>query len=154
MRSLFFFISFCIALGCSKKNNQRIIDLNSNFNFESLLGQWQRENNSGEKRTFENWTKTNKGSYIGHGFTLLNADTVFQERMEVISQNGSDYLKISGPNEEPINFKITRSTASSFTCENLQNEFPKYISYRTNGNKIQALISDGENEIAFIFSKM
>ena len=54
-------------------------------NFDWLLGEWERVNDSKGQHTFESWRKIDEGEYVGLGFTLQGRDTVFKE--EIIDLN-------------------------------------------------------------------
>lgn len=122
----------------------------SKADFDWLLGQWERTNNSKDSKNYEHWSKTDD-SYIGLGYTLQAKDTVFKENMRIIKMDGIWILEVSGVNENPTYFKFTNQSDTSFVCKNPDNEFPKKIKYFKDGKKLTAIISDEKIEIPFYF---
>ena len=121
--------------------------------FEWLLGSWQRTNDEEGKRTYENWKKTSKTLYKGHGFTMVQKDTVWQEYVELVKlKNGNWSYKVSQKDQtSSTDFELIEISDASFTAENPENEFPTTISYQIIGNKLQATISGGEMQVEFEF---
>lgn len=155
-------ICFLIALlSCGDKNKSAALETLSNNvlpeveNFDWLLGSWKRTNEVTDKETFEIWKKNNNTEYTGLGFTMQYEDTVFQEKIKLIKRDNKWYFEVSGPEEAKVTiFKMTDYTELEFTCENLQNPFPKYIKYWKNNNNLSALIYDGDTmELSFEFEK-
>jgi len=86
MRNLFIILILAL-LSCD--GNKPLADLAIEedvleTNFDWLLGDWKRVNDEGEKMTFESWEKTDHSTYSGIGYTLLFADTVWQEEMRLV----------------------------------------------------------------------
>jgi len=117
-----------------------------------LVGNWIRTNGDYGENTHENWIKTDSG-YSCHAFTYIRGDTVFQERVKTYFEDNQWHYEVSGPNEVPITFTSTSVTDSSFTCKNTAHDFPKEIFYSTDGECIQAIISDGDDKILFRFER-
>jgi len=122
--------------------------------FDWLLGEWQRSNDKEGKQTYETWTKTNNTEYAGHGFTLQQQDTTFQERMSLVKHENTWQLEVAGAgNPKPVVFKLTKTGDNSFTCENPEHDFPTKIEYARNGDQINAAIFGGDQRIPFDFVK-
>ena len=123
-------------------------------NFDWLLGNWQRTNDEEGKSTFENWTKINGDHYSGLGYTMQANDTLSQEKMDIVSQNGLWTLSVKLPSiPQPIQFNFTNFDETSFTCTNEENDFPKVIKYWIEGKDLKAVISGDSLEIVFEFMK-
>lgn len=120
--------------------------------FDWLLGDWTRTNDKEGEQTFEHWEKKNDSTYLFHGYTLANKDTVWQEWAE-ISPIGLDwYLKVQAVDDTAAtNFLLTEMSDTSFVCQNPENEFPTEIKYQKSGDELYAEISAGETAIPFIF---
>ena len=103
------------------------------------------------KQTFEHWTQDEAGVYIGLGYTLQAADTVFKEEMKILWIEHAYFLIVSGVNAEPTHFEVTSHGESMFVCENEENEFPKKITYRLENEQLIAVISDEQNQVVFTF---
>lgn len=56
-------------------------------------------------------------------------------------------------NQEPVYFKFTTLTDSTFVCENPDHDFPKKISYTLKENRLTALLSGGGREVEFLFER-
>lgn len=122
--------------------------------FDWLLGDWQRANNTKDKSTFEYWKRNKNGNYVGEGITLSGKDTVFQELMTFEKVDDIWNLKVSGVNEQPTYFKFTVQLGNTFVCVNPKNEFPKKISYQLKADKLFATISGDGQAVDFEFEKM
>ncbi|SMC43361.1 DUF6265 family protein [Moheibacter sediminis] len=151
--SIFFIFISCNSKEKKKTEAQDETTLKANFDF--LIGEWFRTNDEEGKATFESWKKSNDSTYLGHGFTIKGKDTIWQERVVLSPVKGEWYFQVKSPNDSiSTDFKLTGYTDISFVCENQQNEFPKLIQYRKNGNdKLHAEISADTTKIDFEFQK-
>jgi len=151
----------CLFIFCSCTNSADKTASNEKTNsatsrqgkFDWLLGDWKRSNDAENRQTFEYWERDGKGEYRGTGITLEGRDTVFQEQMALQRIEGFWHLVVSGVNEQPTHFKFSKHGEFSFQCENPENDFPKTIIYWAEDGKLNAMISDGENKVAFEFEK-
>ncbi len=98
------------------------------------------------------------GKYIGHGYTIKDGDTIFQENMVIRSYNNlkktSDnpyVLEVTGVNESPTVFRIEEMNEHNFTAVNLENEFPTHITYEIRNDTLVAQVSNQEMSIDFKF---
>lgn len=90
----------------------------------------------------------------GKGATLQAADTVFVEKLKIVVKEDTLYYVADVPeNKEPVLFKFTEITPTSFVCENPAHDFPKKIAYKLEGTKLTATISAGEKKMDFLFVK-
>ena len=144
MRYIYILSISILLVSCTIPKNQ---------NLDFLLGQWERQNDTEGRKTYEYWKKSNNNTYQGLGFTLQGQDTVFKENLRIIKIDGDWNLEVIGVNPEPTYFHFTSQTNNSFVCENPENEFPKKIEYIFKDTKLTAIISDGVYEIQFDFSK-
>ena len=115
-----------------------------------LFGAWERINNEADKKTYEFWYD----DFSGIGFTLQKQDTVFKEVLHIVTKNDSLFLQVTGVNETPTFFAITKQTDTSFTAENKQNEFPTSIRYWKDKNQLKATVANDEFSIDFVFKKL
>lgn len=123
----------------------------TDYNFDFLLGSWQRTNNQVDKLSYEYWSIDSAGSYLGLGYTLQASDTVFKEEMLIQWKDSAYYMIVSGVNDLPTPFKVISLTKNEFICENSENEFPKKILYRLDDKQLIAIISDDYNQVLFTF---
>jgi len=115
-----------------------------------LLGEWERTNNKKGSITYEQWEKAGD-TYIGLGYTLKDADTVFKEKLRILKMDGIWQLEVIGVNPDPTYFQFTKQTEKGFVCENPDNDFPKAIEYFSDGKKLTAIISNKNSKIHFYF---
>jgi len=121
--------------------------------FDWLLGNWERTNDSEGNKTYEYWAKKSDTEYIGFGCTLKNKDTVFKETIRLIKEKEQWIFKVIGVNESPTLFPISSLTKTSFTCKNPENEFPKQIVYSLEEGYLKAVISSNDILVPFLFKK-
>lgn len=119
--------------------------------YDFLVGDWVRINNRADQITYESWSRVNTRELKGFGWTMENADTVFQETMLLREMGGDWYFVVTGENEEDTPFLITEKTMDSFTCKNELNEFPKKIVYSYNDSLLSAVISADSTAVLFHF---
>lgn len=134
-------------ISCTKTPDKKTVT--SEFDF--LIGSWERTNSKADEETFEHWKILSNTEYLGHGYTLSQKDTTFQEHMHLLKKDSLWTLKIAGPNETPIAFKVMRHTPFSFEAENLAHDFPKKIRYSYFDDTLSAKVSNEDIEIPFIF---
>ena len=120
--------------------------------FDWLLGDWRRSNEKPGRQTYESWSRQNPSLYVSSGYTLVEADTVWQEAIHLIRSGQQWRFEVTGKGEsEPTVFTLSEINENSFTCENKQHDFPQKIQYTKIGDKIIAVISGGETQIPFEF---
>ena len=125
------------------------------LDFDWLIGEWKRIDEEEGKETFENWSKDSETHYSGIGFTMQDTDTIWQERIKLIKNDGEWHLSVKAPEEkESTIFKMSEHTEKEFTCINTEIEFPNTIHYWKNGNRIHATVSNSELEISFEFERL
>lgn len=140
-------IFLCIASSCINTSH-----VNTGFNW--LLGDWERINNEGKEKTFENWIKLNDTLYTGFGFTLSEVDTVFKENLSLFKLDKAWIFQVDGVNETPVDFILQQTLERGFIAINEQNPFPKSIFYQLKEDEnLQAVIANEEKEILFVFQK-
>lgn len=144
MRILFLSALAIFHLNCSAQ------DLND---FKWLEGHWERQNLKPGKTAFENWKFT--GSALnGFGTTLMNNDTVFTEKLQIIQQDDSlYYVAKPSQNKKATYFKIIEYSSKGFTSINPKHDFPKQIVYQLKNEVLFATISDSTQSISFTFKK-
>jgi len=127
----------------------------SDTGFDWLLGNWERVNDAGEELTYEFWEKVDNATYMGVGFTLLHADTIWQEQMLLVNtEDGWIFEAISKGEDTPTLFRLTQISPDSFTSENPEHDFPTKIKYVRSGAALKAVISGEGMEIPFDFERI
>jgi len=123
--------------------------------FNWLVGNWIRTNEKADRTTYESWEKVNETEYIGVGFTLQKKDTIWKENIRLAKiENHWNFEVVAGDEAKPTIFRLTSIEREQFVCENKENEFPKKIEYKKEGDQIKAKISGGEVEIPFEFERI
>lgn len=151
---LLFVMLFVLSCSSNKTDNSNKGFSYAEYDFDFLLAEWNRTNDEDGKKTFENWKKENDSTYIGEGFTLQDADTIWKENMILSPVNGTWYFQVKTPgDQESTDFKVIAYENNSFTCENRLNDFPKTIRYWKTDNMLNAEIADDTIKIPFIFEK-
>ncbi len=158
MKIISFILFVTLAFACqTDKQSEPVPEktpITKTENFDWLLGEWQRSNDKEGKQTYETWTKTSNTEYAGHGFTLKQQDTTFQENMSLVKHGDTWQLEVAGAgNPKPVVFKLTKIAENNFTCENPEHDFPTKIEYMRNGDQINAAIFGGDQRIPFDFVK-
>jgi len=126
----------------------------ASFDFNWLVNNWERTNNTGTEQTFENWKKINDTLYTGVGFTLSEKDTLFKENLSIFRANKTWTLRVEGVHETPVDFELQENKYRSFVAVNEQNPFPSIISYKLMKNgELHAVIANTEKEILFVFQQ-
>ncbi len=142
--------AFCSCIPKAEKNRET-----GEQNFDWLIGSWIRTNEKPDRNTFENWKKISSNKYQGSGFTIKDQDTIWQEDIILITTNDNWNFAVTAKGEiQQTVFKLTSISKDSFTSENQENEFPKIIRYKTDGDLLKAEIEGGDMKIPFEFKKL
>ena len=142
-------------ISCAENTNTKVEENASIENFDWLLGNWKRNFEEEGQETFEIWKKNSSSEYSGIGFTMQNNDTLSQEKIRLIKSSGKWALQVQLQGKPSvIVFNMTSYNDKEFVCENKEHDFPKLIKYWKNGNKINALVSGDDMEIAFEFERI
>lgn len=125
--------------------------------FESLswlVGAWDRTDVRPGETASEEWRRVGDSSYVGRGVVVAGEDTVFVEALELrLTDDAIDYIAETPGNAEPVLFRLTTITDTSFISENPAHDFPKRIAYHLNGRYLRAVISGGDQSVQFAFRK-
>lgn len=118
-----------------------------------LEGTWNRTNVKAGRSAHERWIKTNEGLQ-GWGVNMSGADTTFVEKLRIVTKDNKLYYVADVPqNKESTYFLITEVTATSFTCEAPEHDFPKKIVYQLDGTKLKATISGNGKSFDYFFER-
>ena len=155
---------FCCLMACNNPKKKDVVDLPANqevevehkVKFAWLEGTWMRTNEEEGKETFEIWKRNADGNYSGLAYTLEVKDTIFREDLLfALNAKGDWYLSVLGEGEEaPTIFNLTEESASSFTVENPEMEFPTHIGYYMEGDHLMAFVKNDEFSINFDYERL
>ena len=157
--SIILVITFLSLISCADKNKKKY-EVNNNAiieiqHFDWLLGNWKRNNEEEGKDTYEVWTKKSNTEYLGFGYTLMEKDTLSQERIKLVFKENNWQIEVQQPdNPEPIVFSATIYNANEFVCENSELSFPNMIKYWKKDNTIHAIISGKDRKLKFDFERI
>ena len=119
-----------------------------------IVGTWAGIDNNETKQSFEIWEKLGKDNFEGIGYTTVNGDTVFMEKLAISNIYGVLYYIADVPeNAEPTQFEIIKMTKTGFTCTNPEHDFPSKIEYTLNGTEMKATIFGKGKSKTFTFRK-
>ena len=141
-----FTISILTTIMYSCKTSGKLAAPATQFSF--LIGNWIGESAEGNTRQ-EIWSKSKKGG-------LTSVSFVIQDRRDTISKDGAE-LQIKGNDfyyvpstyigyQLAIPYRITSYTDSTFTAENLKQQFPKQIRYHLKSKSKLVVIMDNGNK--------
>lgn len=120
-----------------------------------LSGEWKRLNMTAGKSGSESWTIASDSLLLGMGTTIRGADTLFVEKLKIVlRKNLLYYVADIAENDAPVAFKLIAVTPKSFTCENLQHDFPKRIAYSLEDNRLKAVISGNGKSVEYWFERI
>lgn len=121
-----------------------------------LVGSWNRIKNKPGQTANERWIIDAEVGLRGYGVTLKGQDTVFIEKMMIVSgdHNALYFVADLTENPKPVYFKITSTTQNEFTCENPEHDFPKKIHYRRKAKELVVTISGNGKSIEYRFLRM
>jgi hypothetical protein len=120
-----------------------------------LAGKWNRTNAKTGRSGYEVWKKISKTEWIGKGVTMKGTDTLFVEKLKLISREGNIYYVADVPqNKSEVLFKFAELSEHGFVCENPQHDFPKKMVYSLEGNKLKAIISGDGKIMEYLFEKV
>jgi hypothetical protein len=145
MKKLFIYLSILLFAACSEPKEV-------SGPFDWLLGTWLRSDDAEGRQTYEDWKKLSNDIYHGHGYTLVGADTVWQERMILSEVEAAWQFKVIGK-DNTVAFAVSAMGKEDFICKNPEHDFPKKISYRLGGDTLRAVISGGKDQVVFSFGR-
>ncbi len=128
MKKLCYALSIVLLASCHNKPENKFEKINQ---VNWFLGEW--DNKSKEADFTEIWEKATDSSYIAESFVLVNKDTVFYEKIDLLERNDSLLYIVSvrnQNNEKPVAFHATSIKRDSITFENPKHDFPNKIVYR------------------------
>jgi hypothetical protein len=127
---IFLFLAFAMfTAGCVSNNipEKKYVRLQK---LDWLTGSWQ--DTSVAMQLTESWEKINDSTYKGNGFGVEKGDTIFIEKLSLISRNNK-ILYIATVNEhldgKPVAFELVSDSAQKWIFENPKHDFPQRIIY-------------------------
>ena len=121
-----------------------------------LVGSWKRTNNKPGQSANERWSIDPDIGLRGLGVTMKGNDTLFIEKMRIVSGDNDALYFVADviENPKPVYFRIIAIHQNDFTCENPEHDFPKRIVYRRKMKHLTVTISGGSKSIDYEFEKL
>lgn len=118
-----------------------------------ILGDWNRIGLPDGQSGYERWHVADHG-YSGVGARLKGTQVVFMEKLRIEADNDGVFYVADVPgNSSPVRFRLVEQTEASAVFENPTHDFPKRISYRMTDGRLEARVSGGGREAAFLFER-
>jgi hypothetical protein len=95
--------------------------------FYWLEGKWVQTN--GEANFHEEWTRVNDTLLIGKGFVIDGTDSLFSEKLSLITSSEQTIYRVEMTTGRIADFKLTENTADKLVFGLPENDFPSKISY-------------------------
>ncbi|WP_084374398.1 DUF6265 family protein [Reichenbachiella faecimaris] len=112
-----------------------------------LIGTWENKTSRGS--IYEDWREQSNSEWVGMSFILQEKDTVVFETIRLIQEEkGLFYIPIvkDQNNSLPVRFGLKSISESQVLFENLQHDFPQFISYtQIHADSLVAEISGFKN---------
>lgn len=145
-----------LFFSCNKSQNE----VDKLTHSQWLLGKWECKLADGI--LLENWSKVNDSTFSGQSLFLKGKDTIHNESivLQLVAENLKFQTIIKGQNNnDPIVFTLNNSIENNLLFENLLNDYPQKISYKSISEKQFQLkisgIEEGKNKSEnYLFKKM
>jgi hypothetical protein len=105
-----------------------------------LAGCWQGEAGTAAANAFEAWSAPRADRMLGVNQTLRGAGSMFEFMRIDRGERGLRFVAQPG-GRPPTEFPAQRVEAQRILFANPQNDFPKYIDYRRDGDRLEARLS-------------
>ena len=160
MKSLYIWMTV-VLVSCKSNHKDHKADIITKFQttsgFQWLEGNWIEDLNStvsdSQKLLVENWFP---GDQKMIGFAPPNhcLDSSLMEKMTITMKDSFYYfIAFHGDSNRETIFKITQRGRTSFHSENNSHDFPKFIAYGIENEKLIAKIGDERDTITYRYNK-
>lgn len=152
MRSFVFTLLLVTGFSLAMSQERTVSDLRS---FHWMEGSWLLDGKTGDKQVLEIWKVNDNHTLNGQSISVSKGDTTILEELQIIFKGKNIYYVADvSHNSAPVLFEMTEIFSNGFTCENPDHDFPTEITYRLDGNTIQAEAAGGDRVIAFRFKRV
>lgn len=112
--------------------------------FTWLEGKWLQSN--GEANFHEEWARVNDTLLIGKGFVIDGTDSLFSERLSLLTSGEQTVYRVEMTTGRIADFKLTENTTDKLVFELPENDFPSKISYtKKSETEMVVLLEGSEN---------
>jgi hypothetical protein len=125
-----------------------------------ISGCWERLNEKSGRTTYEQWTRPDGGALLGIGRTVAGGKLVSWEFMRIEPKDGSAVFSAQLPSSSTATpFELKSATEKELVFENLQNDFPHRVIYRSKGvdvldARIEGKMNGNDRGIDFSFKRV
>jgi hypothetical protein len=133
-KSLLTILLLLFVVQSCKKEASKTVALAKNYTqlqkANWFIGTW--ENATNEMTMKEIWKQETDSSFSADSFIIVQKDTVFYEKVDLIQRNDSLFYIVSVKNqnnEKPVSFYLTTTNESELVFENQKHDFPNKITY-------------------------
>lgn len=120
----FLFAVFATFFSCNQPQQKQ--------KFSWLEGKWTQTN--GEANFHEEWTRINDTLLAGKGFVVEEADTLFSEKLTLLTEGSKTVYRVEMVTGRIADFKLTEETEDRLVFELPENDFPSKIIYTQQPN--------------------
>jgi Domain of unknown function (DUF6265) len=113
-----------------------------------MIGCWE----SPDRTALEVWVKDNDGSLSGFSVTLRDGQFIFHEVLRVTTAADGTVSYTAHPDgQSTTTFKTTTVSGQTVTFSNPSHDYPQEVTYKRDGDKLDATISalNGKNPTTF-----
>ena len=113
---------------------------------DKLAGTWRYKTR--KSTVVETWTRVNDSTWQGKTWRVVKEDSLLQQSVELV-RHGNDIFFIpayTGQERKPARLKLRVLKIIGFVAEDLQNDFPKKITYRFKDDRHLEARVEGERD--------
>lgn len=114
--------------------------------FAWLEGSWRATD--GERTTDETWIPLSDGAWLGFNRTLVGGQTRGYELLRLSRTSSGIQLLAAPSGQATTSFALTRVSASEALFENPEHDFPRWVRYERDGDRLIASIGERLGEPA------
>ena len=127
--------------------------------FDKLVGTWKSE----DGKSFEQWTKSDSGTYQSRAYSIKGTDTSWNEQANVYRENENWIFEntVKGQNDgKAVKFTSTILNDNTVQFSNPQHDFPTDVNYTLpDANTVNAFIigpgnKGGKDTIPFNYTRL
>lgn len=144
MRRLALFLS--LMAGCGAGGGRAEAPARPLADLGWLGGSWRAVD--GDRTTDETWIPLDDGAWLGFNRTRVDGETRGHELLRLSRTHSGVQLAAAPSGQTTTSFALTRASGSEALFENPGHDFPKWVRYRRDGDRLVASIGDQLGEPA------
>ena len=132
LQSCFLLLLSCFLFGCKQPAKNK---------FAWLEGKWLQTNS--DAAFHEEWTSINDTLLTGKGFVVEGTDTLFSERLSLITSAEKTIYRVEMITGRIADFKLTENSGDKLVFEMPENDFPSKIIYSKKSDNELVVVLEG-----------